>query len=124
MTRRQSFHIFGRLTACVISCVLTMVFGVCASVGAGDPVASVVIEAEGNGGIVTFAHPFAKGDVNGSVLVCVGGKELPAQVDIKRHYGDGSVKHAIISTYLSGMTTVDIYSGGAMNRRNLMFATI
>jgi len=91
--------------------------------GAGaNPVASVVVESQQTARnlIVTFAHPFKKGDIKDTLALKVGTEEIPAQVDVKRRYPDGSVKHAIISTLISNATpgrplTLDISpgSGGA-----------
>jgi len=77
--------------------------GVC---GAVSPVASVVVEPleTGKDGVVTFAHPFKRGDIKKSLILKAGAEEIPSQVDIKRRYDDGSVKHAIISTAIGDAT--------------------
>ena len=49
---------------------------------------------------LTFGHVFKKGDVKYGVKVNINGQEVPAQVDIKRHWADGSVKHAVISVII------------------------
>ena len=93
--------------------VLTVGIGVvCAAV----PVVSVEIEAEGAGGdtVVTFGHPFKAGQVDETVRLQNGGDVVPAQVDVKRRYRDGSVKHAVISAQVGlagsgAQVLLDIY---------------
>lgn len=77
--------------------------GVC---GAVSPVASVVVEPleTGKDFVVTFAHPFKRGDIKKSLILKAGAEEIPSQVDIKRRYADGSVKHAIISAVIGDAT--------------------
>jgi len=49
---------------------------------------------------VTFAQVFGKGDIPaGRQLDVLAGPGRPAQVDVKRHYDDGSVRLAIISAF-------------------------
>lgn len=52
---------------------------------------------------VTFGHAFRKGQFPRTVRVSVDGHTLPAQVDVKRRYEDGSVRFAVISVALDGM---------------------
>ena len=69
------------------------------------PVTSVAVEPQEAGdSIVTFAHPFKKGEVKDTLTLKVSAKQIPTQVDVKRRYPDGSVKHAIISAHLGGVT--------------------
>jgi hypothetical protein len=86
-------------------------------IAAKSPVASVVIEQQERGRdfVVTFAHPFKKGDVKDTLLLKTGNEVIPSQVNVKRRYSDGSVKHATISTFISEAVpgqslTLDIYS--------------
>lgn len=88
-------------------------------IAAKSPVTSVVIEQQERGKdfVVTFAHPFKKGEVKDTLLLKSGNEVIPSQVNVKRHYSDGSVKHAIISTFISEAVpgqplTLDIYSSG------------
>jgi len=69
---------------------------------AENPVASVVLESQqkAKNFIVTFAHPFKKGDIPESLTLKAGKKQIPAQANIKRRYPDGSVKHAVISALI------------------------
>ena len=53
---------------------------------------------------LSFAHVFKKGEVNDTVSVMSNGNILPTQVDVKRHYDDGSVRHAVISVMLPQIT--------------------
>jgi len=73
---------------------------------AGDPVASVTVDAleSGKDFVLTFAHPFKKGDIWDTLALKTGTEEIPSQVDIKRRWDDGSVKHAIISTVIGNTT--------------------
>ncbi|MHC4641266.1 MAG: hypothetical protein ACYS32_06450, partial [Planctomycetota bacterium] len=72
-------------------------------IAAKSPVASVVVEQQERDRdfIVTFAHPFRKGDVRDTLLLKTGNEVIPSQVNVKRRYSDGSVKHAIISTFIN-----------------------
>ena len=99
------------------------VFGCGCVVFAADPVASVEIEAGGvdGDGIVTFGHPFKAGQVDETVRVRSGGDFVPVQVDVKRRYRDGSVKHAVISAQVGrsgsgGQVLLDIYSSQKKER--------
>src|SRR4051812_29664886 len=48
-------------------------------------------------GVVTFAQAFPKGHVPESVVVTAGNNAVATQVDVKRRYDDGSVRHAVLS---------------------------
>ncbi len=85
-------------------------------IAAQSPVASVVVEQQEKGKefVVTFAHPFRKGDVKDTLLLKTGSEVIPSQVNVKRRYSDGSVKHAIISAFIKEAVagrplTLDIY---------------
>jgi hypothetical protein len=85
-------------------------------IAAQSPVVSVVIEPQETGKVffVTFAHPFKKGDIKDTLLLRNGDEAIVSQVNVKRRYTDGSVKHAIISTLISEAVrgrplTLDIY---------------
>ncbi|MHC4741383.1 MAG: hypothetical protein ACYS8Z_05700 [Planctomycetota bacterium] len=89
----------------------------------GKAVTSITIEPleSGKDVILTFAHPFKKGDIPETLELRDGEYSPPAQVEVKRRYSDGSVKHAIISTSIRDVTadkslTLDIHS--AKKRRN------
>ena len=66
------------------------------------PVASVTLEPQGaaSDAVAIFAHPFRRGDVKGEPIVAAKGKGQPAQVQVKRRYRDGSVKHALFAVPL------------------------
>ena len=49
---------------------------------------------------VTIGQAFRRGDVQSTVAVHVGDAALPAQIDVKRRYDDGSVRLAIVSAFL------------------------
>jgi len=49
---------------------------------------------------VTFGQVFRRGDITGGVAVSMGGKGLLAQIDLKRHHDDGSVRFGVISAVL------------------------
>ncbi|MBM4019832.1 MAG: hypothetical protein FJ288_16175 [Planctomycetes bacterium] len=53
---------------------------------------------------VTFGQAFRKGQFRDGVRVSVGGRALPAQVDVKRRYDDGSVRFAVISAVLDELS--------------------
>ena len=87
-------------------------------IAAEGPLTSVVVEPQqiGSDFVVTFAHPFKKGDVKDSLLLKIGEADTQSQVNVKRRYPDGSVKHAIISTFISRIQPgrplkLDIYPG-------------
>jgi len=66
---------------------------------------------------LTFGHVFKKGDVKDTVSVKVNGVVLPTQCDIKRHWSDGSIKHAVVSVILPKIEsnqdlTLEIIAGG------------
>ena len=52
---------------------------------------------------VTFGQVFRRGAITDGVVLRSDGKSLPAQVDVKRHYDDGSVRFAVISAVLDGL---------------------
>lgn len=88
-------------------------------IAAQNRVASVVVEQQERGKdfIVTFAHPFRKGDAKDTLLMKTGNEVIASQANVKRRYSDGSVKHAIISTFIKEAVagqqlTLDIYSSG------------
>ena len=88
-------------------------------IAARSPVTSVVIEQQERDKdfVVTFAHPFKKGDVKDTLLLKTGNEVIPSQANVKRRYPDGSVKHAIISTFINEAVpgsplTLDIHSSG------------
>ena len=65
---------------------------------------------------VTFGQVFQKGQVARAVAVQIGGKPADAQVDVKRHYDDGSVRFAVVSLLLdevppAGRTVVSLGDG-------------
>lgn len=63
----------------------------------------VEIENTVNGGRpagpATFGMPFARGDAKGPMKL----GNLPTQFDIKRHWPDGSVKHAVVTVQLPAL---------------------
>ena len=66
---------------------------------------------------LTFGHVFKKGDVKDSISVKLNGVVLPTQCDIKRHWSDGSIKHAVISVILPKIEanqnlTLELIAGG------------
>ena len=95
-----------------------------APVPAESAVVSVTVEPGRAGGdtALTFAHAFQQGDISESLAVRSGNQNLPAQVDVKRRYADGSVKHAIITAMISGMSPgvamqLDLYTERASARQ-------
>ena len=106
--RVATFRLFGFLLLIIIF------FEIIAS--AQGPIVSVVIEPQETGKdfVVTFAHPFKKGDIKDTLILKNGDEVIASQVNIKRRYSDGSVKHAIVSTLISEVVrgwalTLDIY---------------
>ena len=98
MTRHQTTSPYlGRIAVAVVLAVSAAAF-------AGPPVATVKIrslaEAPQKNTPVTFGQVFTKGAVPrgmGPRCVVDGGR---AQVDVKRHHDDGSVRFAIVSAIL------------------------
>ncbi len=68
------------------------------------PVAGVEVRnlsgAPLTGAPVTFGQAFKRGDIRDGIAVRIGEKALPAQVDVKRRYDDGSVRFAVISAVI------------------------
>ena len=89
-----------KAAGCAFAAALVAVLLVNPAFSVERPVASVVVEPQEESGrlVVTFAHPFKKGDVPDTLILRAGGRELPTQVDVKRRHADGSIKHAVIST--------------------------
>ncbi len=61
---------------------------------------------------VTFSRIGAEGDFTDGITPFVGGRELPAQVDVLRRAPDGSIRHALVSFVLpilrpSGTVRID-----------------
>lgn len=52
---------------------------------------------------IQFGRPFRKGEVRGCPQLEVDGRWVPAQVDVKSRYADGSVRFAIVSVVLSSV---------------------
>ena len=52
---------------------------------------------------VTFGQLFRQGDVKHGIVVRVGQEMIPAQIDVKRRFDDGSVRFAVISTVLKNV---------------------
>ena len=100
MTRHRTIsERIGRIAAAA-----AVVFAVSAAVFAGPPVAAVkirsLVDRPQKNTPVTFGQVFAKGAVPrgmGPRCVVDGGR---AQLDVKRHHDDGSVRFAVISTIL------------------------
>ena len=101
----------------ILGLILIAAFMVNSAFAAEKPICSVVLESleKDTDFVVTFAHPFRKGDVKETVVLKVGDEDIGAQVEVKRRYADASVKHAIISAPIrqaqTGQTLkLDIYS--------------
>ena len=101
-----SFTKHGGAAICCLVGFLPVAAWVDSVRGAGEPVAAVVVEPSETGKdfVLTFAHPFKKGDIPETLALKIGRERIPAQVDIKRQYSDGSVKHAIISTVMHNLS--------------------
>jgi len=52
---------------------------------------------------VTFSRVGAEGDFTRGVTPVIGGRKLPAQVDVLRRAGDGSIRHALVSFVLPAL---------------------
>jgi hypothetical protein len=52
---------------------------------------------------VTFGQVFRQGDIKRGIVMRAGEQMVPAQIDVKRHYDDGSVRFAIISMVLKNL---------------------
>lgn len=57
----------------------------------------LVPSAAGADAIATFGHAFKRGDVTNSIALAHGSRPIETQVDVKRRYDDGSVKHAVVT---------------------------
>jgi len=66
------------------------------------PLGTIRIQTERNGGNipVTFGMPFPKGTVRENVAFQLAERRLQCQIDPKRHYADGSLKHAVVTLFL------------------------
>ena len=75
-----------------------------ASFGDTDPSLKVRVSAAGARSLravpVTFGQPFRQGDFPQSVRVSAPSEALPAQIDVKRRYADGSLRFAVITAML------------------------
>jgi len=87
-----------KLRTCAMATVAAVVF--VGSVLVAAPVTTVTVQntadAARPAGPVTFGMIFAKGDVKETVAA----GDRPTQVDVKRRWPDGSVKHAILTVAL------------------------
>jgi hypothetical protein len=101
---------FLPLLRCSLVCLATaLVWGVANPVAAAAPadtgaplkvsVSNVAAESIGSAP-VTFGQPFRQGDFPQDVRLSSSGDSLPAQVDVKRRYADGSLRFAVISATL------------------------
>ncbi len=52
---------------------------------------------------VTFGQVFRQGDIQRGIVVRTDDRAIPAQIDVKRHYDDGSVRFAIVSIVLESL---------------------
>jgi hypothetical protein len=72
-----------------------------AAAGQPQPLTTLEVTGLGTGGrkveTVTFGQVFKKGDVPDGVVLCNGGA---AQADVKRRYGDGSVRFTVVTARL------------------------
>jgi len=73
---------------------------------------------------VTFGQAFRKGQFRETVRVSAASRVLPAQVDVKRRYDDGSIRFAVISAVLDRMGPgeeigIDLAPGGAAAERDV-----
>ena len=104
MDTNHSKHV-PMVVCCLFGLLLIAASAAHATATAAAPVASIVVEPhEAGDSVVTFAHPFNRGDIKDKLALKTGAKQIPTQVDVKRRYPDGSVKHAIISAHLGGVT--------------------
>lgn len=67
---------------------------------------------------VSFGQVFKRGEIPGGMAMRIDDRPVPAQVDVKRHYDDGSVRFAVISTILdrlpgNGKVTLTLTGGRA-----------
>ncbi|MHC4285874.1 MAG: hypothetical protein ACYSWZ_23310 [Planctomycetota bacterium] len=74
----------------ILSLILIAAFMVNSVTAAEKPICSVVVESQDKNTdfVVTFAHPFRKGDVKETVVLKVGDEDIGAQVEVKRRYAD------------------------------------
>ena len=90
----------NRMLGLTIACVLVVAGSLgLPSSALAEPV-SITVEntsaSDRPAGPVTFGMVFAKGDARGVREV----KDLPTQFDVKRHWPDGSIKHAVVTVAL------------------------
>jgi hypothetical protein len=52
---------------------------------------------------VQFGRPFKAAEISDYPQVLLGGTAVPTQADVKQRWGDGSVKHAVISFILPSL---------------------
>lgn len=104
----------------LLVCVL-VIWSVCAFAGESKvtSIGIVKLERRAQKGVpLTLSQVFKKGDIIGGIVVRVKGKEVPAQVDVKRRYEDDSIKHALVSLVLDelpakGKVDVGFWDGKA-----------
>ncbi|MCU0981965.1 MAG: hypothetical protein MUF25_22660, partial [Pirellulaceae bacterium] len=97
------------LRCSLVGLATALVWGVANPVAAAAPadtgaplkvsVSNVAAESIGSAP-VTFGQPFRQGDFPQGVRLSSSGDSLPAQVDVKRRYADGSLRFAVISATL------------------------
>lgn len=93
------------LARCVNAClVAVLACGMPILADADAPCLTVGVSNEGaeplRSSPVTFGQAFRQGDFPQSLHVSAAGETVPAQVDVKRRYADGSLRFAVITTML------------------------
>lgn len=93
---------FARLClVAVLGCAVASLAGAAPALADGGTTVKVGVAHLGASSMrsspVTFGHPFRQGDFPESVRVLASGDSLPAQVDVKRRYADGSLRFAVIT---------------------------
>jgi hypothetical protein len=87
----------------------------------GDVICSIVLKEKTGQNVsnypLTFAHVFKNGDVGENISLSIDGATLPTQFDIKRHYDNGYVRHAVISAIIPDIAaneelTIDLVKVG------------
>ena len=82
--------------ACLLASLLAL-----GPAGAAGPVVKIGLRNLGSGPLrnapVTLSQVFKAGDIRDGVVAKIAGKMVPAQVDVKRRHGDGSVRFALVS---------------------------
>ena len=120
LLRRRRAHLVAFVVTALAGALLTA--GLAGAAPASDAAVHVDVKNPTSGPLenvpVTFGQVFGRGDVTRGLAVRAGGRPLESQFDVKRRWGDGSVRFGVVTTLVEkigpgeelGLTLAD---GGA-----------